>query len=487
MIKISKVFIVFLLVFCLAIGVSEAGLFDFLFPKEETSEEIIKETVTYTPSSETHCEDELCTLTLYSGTMFADKKGTKIEDVKSLKYDTDWDVWNKVYLEKDPDFDIEILDYNYTSLELNFLFDPSSLSLTELKQKYPECSDSKENDIKCDFKFTRKYEWIDENGTKQKEEEKFQYKYQLKDGALKEDLKYIQKGNPLNYTYTFGGNSTTIMLQDADTENLDDTYTQSTFGTYTFGHLNKLYVGATHRHFSYIKFNISSVPPGQDITDSSLNLYYYGENMETGEGVKVGVHHIYSFPTYNITDMEWTEGDGGGVGTDNEMTHNERPTNGEYNTTYEDTEDCMNSALGWKIWSVTNMVKKSYDDGDWNVSIYLIDEENIGGATTDYAYFYSKEFLTTSLRPYLNITYSEAPPEDTCTPPVSGNWEVDCSDNCSKLDEEIDIDGILRIYGSDPGTFTISNVNLSFDGFQMNATSCSIIMHPPFKWIKKGG
>jgi len=84
--------------------------------------------------------------------------------------------------------------------------------------------------------------------------------------------------------------------------------------------------------------------------------------------------------------------------------------------------------------------------------------------------------------PFTYVTTS-----DTCIPPESGDWNVLCSDNCFKSNENIDIVGNLRLYGGDAGTLTISNVNISFEGFQMNATNCKIVRHPPFKWIQKGG
>ena len=91
----------------------------------------------YTQSTETHCINGTCSLVLYSGTRFVeeDNEWKRIEKAKSLK-----NVWKKVYLEKDPDFDIEIVKLNYTDIELNFTFNSS------IWVNYPECSDSKEID-----------------------------------------------------------------------------------------------------------------------------------------------------------------------------------------------------------------------------------------------------------------------------------------------------------------------------------------------------
>ena len=81
-------------------------------PETLSSEGVSNETVTYTPSSETHCKEGTCTLTLYSGSkyVYEDEKWKKVEEARSLKT-----AWKKVYLNKG-DFDIDFIDYNYTCL-----------------------------------------------------------------------------------------------------------------------------------------------------------------------------------------------------------------------------------------------------------------------------------------------------------------------------------------------------------------------------------
>ena len=68
----------------------------------------------------------------------------------------------------------------------------------------------------------------------------------------------------------------------------------------------------------------------------------------------------------------------------------------------------------WENYTVTNMVSKSFSDGDKNVSIYLISHDWFGSASiTDTIRYYSSNYATTSLRPYLNITYEESAPSGT--------------------------------------------------------------------------
>lgn len=340
------------------------------------------ETVTYAPASETHCNEGKCWIALYSGNRFVyeDNVWKKVEDAKSLK-----SAYQKVYLEKDKDFDIDVLDVNYTSLELNLTFNSSNW------QDYPECADSKTNDIKCDFKLTVKEDvW---NGTDfNKVETKFQYKYQEKNG-VKVDLKYTQKGNPLNKEYTFGGNSTTIKLQTANTENLEDTQVKSTAPTTNYGSDTALRIiqGGEFipRYSVYIKFNISSIPLGQTIDNATLYLYAYAV-YDANLNILIK----------QVSNQTWTE---------ETITYNDKPSTGSIiNETY------VNTYNQWWSWSGTPWVSNQYGLGNSNISFYLYNDTNV---LTGY-YFYSKEYATdTTLRPYLNITYSAA--GDTTAPTFS--------------------------------------------------------------------
>ena len=79
---------------------------------------------------------------------------------------------------------------------------------------------------------------------------------------------------------------------------------------------------------------------------------------------------------------------------------------------------------------------------------------------------------------YNGTAYPIAPPADTCTAPASGNWDVDCSDNC-----------IWLVPQSVPGNMTLSNCGVSqistsllFTGYNqhiyINECCALIVRHP---------
>ena len=172
-------------------------------------------TTTRGPTWEETCINQTCTRTLYSGVRYVKYNCTQrcswipIEQAISLK-----DAWIPVYLELDPDFTIIANEYNYTDTDFIMQFTGDPLN-------YPtDCPTYKSPDeFKCQFKVQYK-----ENGT----DIKFDYKYEVKDGEIVQNTnKFSYKGPSINKKFTFGGNSTTIQLQDANTENLEDTYVNS--------------------------------------------------------------------------------------------------------------------------------------------------------------------------------------------------------------------------------------------------------------------
>lgn len=192
----------------------------------------------------------------------------------------------------------------------------------------------------------------------------------------------------------------TVKLQNPNTENLADAYFRSGAGNTNFGTNEWLIVhdNQSNKVNSGIKFN-ASVVLGNTVTDARLYLYFSSELMESGESQNISVHHIYNFPTYNISGSEWTE---------TTITWNNRPsTSAQYNTTSEDTITITDGdAFGWESWNVTKMVKNEIDQSNANVSIMLIATVNTGTLdSTDYIYFASEENSNSSIYPYLNITY----------------------------------------------------------------------------------
>lgn len=77
---------------------------------------------------------------------------------------------------------------------------------------------------------------------------------------------------------------------------------------------------------------------------------------------------------------------------------------------------------------------------------------------------------TTSVFASANRTFTLTVATDTCTPTVSGNWEIDCNDNCILSDDEIVIDGDMIIYSTDTGNVTFDNCNVTMVKSKLNAT-----------------
>ncbi len=441
-----------------------------------------KKKETYTSGSDRICYGSTCTLTLWSGirNVYEDNIWKRVENARSLKDKG----FNIVYLEKDLSFNIIVNDFNvsYMDMDLEFLGDPND---------YPTfCQVTDELNAKCDFKLDEKWEEVNETTGEiiKKSQLKFQYKWEMKQGEIikGDKVKYEYKGNPFN-KFTFGGASTTIQLQDANTKNLDDTFVANTqptadFGPCTFLRLASAPDSPTDFEELTLKFNISSIPDNVLINNASLNLYLSAEGVGAGESISGDVHHIYSFPNFNISNSDWTEGDAcsgiGGSCTGNEMCWNERPSDSsEYNLTYESSIAFGESpAITWYGWNITEMINKSYSESNTNISIWvksriLSGSPDLFGRLT----FNSKEHATTSLRPYINITYTEMAPTQ-CSPTLNEDWEISDNQVCDAVDVTTGTGGIVLISG---GNLTlINNANVTTSGINKTDSGGYIVVYP---------
>ena len=251
--------------------------------------------------------------------------------------------------------------------------------------------------------------------------------------------------------------ATTIMLQNNVTDVLDDTLLDSihpkmergTTGTFN------VFANATGNYTAIYKFNISSIPASMAIDNATLSLYMYSEAIDTGEEYHIDLHFVEPFPTFNISDVHWQEGDGDGSNsTAPEISWETRPVAGEYNTTYEDRwtvtgADPTPDAPSWITFSARNMVTKAYDNGDENVTMWLIVVYSSGSPTSsDAIAFESKENVDTTVRPYLNITYSESNTAPTTGTPVIYPTTVYTDDtlNCEVTITDPDADTLTAYY-----------------------------------------
>ena len=336
--------------------------------------------VVYTPTTDTTCNEGICTKTLWSGirNVYEDDEWKRVENARSLKGKG----FNIIYLEEDGTHQVEVVDFNTSFIELSFSYDAENLGEYEYEIEKGE--------MKTKYKIVYNDSYEEE------------YEIEIEEG-LKETIKYY--GNPFGKEFHFGENSTTIQLQDAGSENLDDTYGRQVdpntgFGgdTYTNSNINE--VDEDESSMIY-KFNISSIPDDSVIVSASISLYLSFMYLDSdAEGYNVSVHHLYSFPTYNISDAEWTE---------EAFDWNERPITDEFNATSEDTiKFDGNSATDWNTWAVTNIITIAYGAGDNNVSFWMPTHDAFGtiqAQPNDRLIWQSKEHGTVARRPYLNITY----------------------------------------------------------------------------------
>ena len=387
-----------------------------------------------------------CNLALYSGirNVYEDEEWKRVEDARSLK-GRGFDI---VYLENDSAFRMIINDFNLSFIDFD-------LNFTGNASNYPEFCSVKPGDIKCDFKTGVKETVCNETDC-WKEETKFQYKYQNKNGVVKQDLKFNWKGNPLGKEFSFGGNSTTIKLQEADTENLADLRMYSTDDYYGIS----------------IKYNISSIPSGKvidyakacfgvaevidspntNVNISRINNQTWNESLNASE--------FNNFELTNEVNDSWIEGFGQDLcegtvtncsklydtfceGSGQECCEVDLGCNWNGGCTGEVASDCNEDICGndeeccnllsecsWILGEpncvdVTVLVNVDYELGNNYTSFFLEDPDypfdnantvgdniglEIGAMYGEHIRYNDKEdhFEGVGHKPYLNITYSEA-------------------------------------------------------------------------------
>ena len=245
----------------------------------------------------------------------------------------------------------------------------------------------------------------------------------VKDEEIPFNILSQQKTKTYNFNQgdilEFGFNSTTIILQDADTENLGDTYIVEGAPNANFGSSSNLFLrGSTGEVIhGLIMFDISSIPTGSNITNSQLSLYLNFNGLDSGESLDITSHRILN--------QSWNE---------NTMTWNIFQTSITYNTTSSDliNFDDISSIDIWYSWNVTIPTSEDVLEENNNFSIYLNTTLNSGSPSIfDDIRFNTKEDSNVSTRPYLNITYV-APP---CSPSlVNSSWSSWTNESCLVTD-----------------------------------------------------
>ena len=329
------------------------------------------ETHDYTKSAETHCKNGLCTKTIYSGIRFVyeDDNWKKVEEARSLK-DKGFDI---KYIDIDEKYKLKIIDFNFSSIEFEL-----ELTEDELEKDIPvklwKINDEKSTDdkiIKRSYKDY--YDTVKHKKIKQSSKKKL----------------YVEEIG-LDKIIEIGGHSTTITLEEADTENLEDTYVDEGDDS-NFGSANGFRVGETYsdKKDAYLKFNISTMPSSFEVISANLFLCAVGMGYQSNKFMNVKVFDANS-SNWIEEDMNWS----------NRVGYRSFFNSSNYQY-FTDNSDYI-----WYNWSVENILQEYSGVGEESFSFVLSSYNHSGGVL--YMTFASKEFSSSSYRPYLNITYTES-------------------------------------------------------------------------------
>ena len=361
-----------------------------------TSKVYAKDIITYSEASERHEINKTHGwLTLYSGTRYIeeDKKWIPIEEAKSLK-----DNFKVVYLEQDPRYEIKNIDFNYTHI-INL----------ELKANVGGS---------IPIKFDNKH-----------------YVTPSFNSGQTININNIYRGDKtLSSNITFGSASTTITLEDGSSEIIADAYLSFANQRDNYGAGDDVQMGAGIDGYNsmdrgIIKANITQLPAGQTIELAKLWGWYNARDIYASDMI-VSSYHVYNqtWPELNISFSTLPCGANITIAS-------------QCNLTAMSNETFLTGVDYWANWDITTAVSKDYIAGNPNMSILLAPFDE----TTDQiigARVRSRSYVTTTLRPIINITYSAEP-----TPPtiddVSINPTIVYASNgtleCGAMVTELDI------------------------------------------------
>jgi hypothetical protein len=339
---------------------------------------------------------------IIGGPLYADENCTRIEEAKSLKNCQFCNNLNLV-VKSDKTHLVDVEDYNFTSIILNVSYNESFLGEYEYELE--------DNKMKTKIKVLTQLD----NGS-----------YNTSEIEIE-----IEEGQKIKYTLPFGldkiiklgSNSTTIQLQDNETELLGDTFINALVTENNYGITDNPRIGSGSsepvNYISYIKFNNTVVPENNLILDSKLCLFISSNFYDSGETSNLSV--------YELDNQTWTQGtqdgDPGNPSWDN-------PVIGigdliSFNATIDGDADDF-----WICLNVTSWVDSEYTNSKDNVSFVLKSYEVPPSGESDYLIFWSREYtVDTSLRPYLNITYTEA--SDSTPPSITLGGPANASTNTS--------------------------------------------------------
>lgn len=262
----------------------------------------------------------------------------------------------------------ECLDWNMTAIKLKYSIDEKAAIDKQdipIRVLAPEYNEKEE-----------RVEYIE------KWSNRFDFDNDLIDGM--EPWIEIEPGDIIH----FGESSTEIILQDNETEVLDDIYFID--GSVSYPQYAWFITGTNiggNIFLSMLKYSLSSLPTNINITKADLSTYCYSEGVDSGEYITF----------FEVSDNSWSE----------------ETVNGTNYPAFGGLLDSITPSTGWNHADVVDWVIDRYDSSIVNISFGM---DCDGCDLNDLFYVRSKEYSTVSLRHYLNITYEEAAADTT--PPV---------------------------------------------------------------------
>jgi hypothetical protein len=361
--------------------------------------------VEYTPTTRTECSGGVCNQVLYSGIRYTyeDKIWKPIEEARSLKGSG-----IDCIVQEDGEHIASCLDWNYSSITLEVSKKGSGSAPIRVLREDTERS---LETGKKEFEEVKRENYVFDNSLF---------------GLLKDKKQVVVNANYGEVVH-FGEHSTTITLQDADTENLGDSFIRGPSSSdLNFGSAINIYTrsGSTYDERAFLKFNLSVVPTN-NISSSTLNLYLgyiLGSSSRTIRVYNTSLNTSNSTAPWSIG--EWVEGSGSASGdarTGTNITWLNQPDV----AVLQDSVSVGTSTDVWYSWNILPSTLSSQPDG--KISLSLRDSSE-GSGTTYQKGFRSKEYSTTSLRPYLNITYTAEACETSLVNTSWSSWsDVGCS------------------------------------------------------------
>jgi len=231
------------------------------------------------------------------------------------------------------------------------------------------------------------------------------------------------------------------VLYPTDDAYIDSSNAGSNYGTSTaLATLSySAYLGLSTRYMqSWLKFDLSGIPPAASITTATLTLHS-------------SYARVYAIVGVYSASNSWSE---------SSITWNSAPR-GSISGSYSDTQYVTNSTTTYN-WSVSSLV--SGIQGVGSVTLVLQPTSSQSSNSNGYAVYYSKE-AGGSLSPSLSITYSyvssslslsSSPIQYGSSVPVTGNTDPVQSGGTTTLQYSTDQSSWNNIASQTGGTYTFS-------------------------------